>query len=251
MRCGSMSGGRKFQRARIWRGQSDRQGLSISGFANAIRTLPASNNTTIECNYLGLLADGSGTGNERGAIVEGASARIGGLDAGQGNVISANSIAGVVTITGSTDTSIQGNFIGTDPTGTSARANATGINSFFGAVTWRDVTRNLISGNLNAGIVLETDDQISPPTDLVRMQRNHIGFTRDLSALMYNGGDGIRFPSGSIANVLMGGLANTEGNSITGMQQGISLNNTLGIHQPCHWRQCDRWPRRCLDQVFG
>jgi hypothetical protein len=205
------------------------RGLSLTGFANAVRTLATSSNATITCNYLGLLANGTSSGNTRGVLVEGAGARIGGLDAGQGNMISANSIAGVVTTVGTTDTSIQGNFIGTDATGMSARANATGINHFFGSATWRDITRNLISGNTNAAIVLESDDQIGPSTDLVRIQRNRIGFTRDLSALMRNGGDGIRFPSGSIASVLIGGEAATQGNHITGTDQGISLNNTLSI----------------------
>ncbi len=205
------------------------RGLSLTNFDNAVITLAGSSNATIQCNYLGLLANGTSSGNTRGALVRGASVRIGGLNAGQGNVISANSIVGVVTEQGSTDTSIQGNFIGTDPTGMTSRANASGINNFFGTATWRDITRNLISGNANSALVLETDDQIGPSTDLVRIQRNVIGFTRDLSALMRNGGDGIRFPSGSIANVLIGGLASTEGNTITGTDQGISLNNTPNI----------------------
>lgn len=202
------------------------RGLSLTGFENAVRTLSASNTATIQCSYLGLLADGTSNGNARGALAEGASARIGGLDAGQGNVISANSIAGLVTTVGTTDTSIQGNFIGTDPTGMIARANATAINHFFGAATWRDITWNLISGNTNAAIALETDDSIGPSTDLVRIQRNIIGFTRTLSALMRNGGDGIRFPNGSISNVLIGGVAATQGNVITATDHGVSLNNT-------------------------
>jgi subtilisin-like proprotein convertase family protein len=205
------------------------RGLSITGFANAIVLLPGSNTATVQCNFLGLLADGVSNANERGALVNGANARIGGLDAGQGNVISANSVVGVVTLSGSIDTAIRGNFIGTDPSGMSARPNGGAINHFFGLGSWRDITRNLISGNTNAGIILETDDQISPSTDLVRVQRNVIGLTRDLSALMRNGGDGIRFPSGSISNVLIGGVADTQGNFIAGSDQGISLNNTPNI----------------------
>lgn len=205
------------------------RGLSLTNFDNAIITLAGSSNATIQCNYLGLLANGTSSGNTRGALVRGASVRIGGLNAGQGNVISANSIVGMVTEQGSTDTSIQGNFIGTDPTGMTSRANASGINNFFGTATWRDITRNLISGNANSALVLETDDQISPSTDTIRIQRNIIGFTRGLSALLRNGGDGIRFPSGSIANVLIGGDATSAGNTITGNDQGISLNNTPNI----------------------
>lgn len=198
-------------------------GLSLTGFENAIETLAGSSGATIQCNYLGLLTDGTSSGNSRGVEVAGASARIGGLAAGEGNVISGNLIAGIVSNAGSTDTSVQGNFIGTDPTGMSARANGTAVNHWFGAATWRDFTRNLISGNTSAGIVLETDDQIAPSTDLIRIQRNRIGFTRTLSARLANGGDGIRFPAGSATNVLIGGLSATEGNEITGTVRGIAL----------------------------
>lgn len=202
------------------------RGLSVTGFLNAIRLRLESSAATVQCNYLGLLADGSINGNTRGVWVRGTSGLIGGTDNGAGNVISANAIVGVLTANESADTSIQGNFIGTDATGMTTLGNGTAINNFFGAATWRDITRNLISGNTLAGIELETDDQIGPSTDLVRIQRNIIGFTRDLSALMRNGGDGIRFPSGSISNVLIGGDADTQGNHISGTGEGISLNNT-------------------------
>lgn len=160
------------------------KGLSISGFNNAIVPLGGSVSTIIHCNYLGLLANGTANANAgRGVEVYGAGARIGGLSAGQGNVISANNIAGIVTTAGSTDTSIQGNFIGTDPTGLSSRANGTGINHFFGAATWRDITRNLVSGNNGtAGIKLETDDQITPSNGQIRIQANIIGANRTLTA---------------------------------------------------------------------
>ncbi|WP_081590466.1 right-handed parallel beta-helix repeat-containing protein [Blastomonas sp. AAP53] len=206
------------------------KGLSLTGFQNAIRPLPGNSNATIQCNYLGLLANGTSSGNARGVRSLGGSPRIGGLDAGQGNVISANTIAGVVTEQGSTDTAIRGNFIGTDATGMTARPNGTGINNFFGTATWRDITRNLISGN-NAGIVLESDDAISASTDQIRIQRNRIGFNRDLSALLLNGTNtgGIWFAPGSITNVLIGGLASSEGNEIAGSRDGIVLQGVSNI----------------------
>ena len=214
------------------------RGLSITGFAQAIQLLAGSNSASVHCNYLGLLADGSSSGNTRGVWISGASARVGGLSAGQGNVISANSVVGVLTEQGSTDTAIRGNFIGTDPTGMSARANGTAINHWFGAGTWRDITYNLIAGNSSAAIVLETDDVITPATDLVRIQRNRIGVNRTLSALLRNGGDGILFPAGSISGVLIGGVASSDGNEITGNDDAIDLRgisnvtiqgNTIGV----------------------
>ena len=64
------------------------RGLSLSGFENAIAPLSGSSGATVQCSYLGLLADGTSNGNSRGVQADGASVRIGGLTAGQGNVIS-------------------------------------------------------------------------------------------------------------------------------------------------------------------
>ena len=206
-------------------------GLSISGFRNGVNLLSTSNTATVQCNYLGLLANGTSNGNiERGAYIFGASARLGGLTAGQGNVISANGIAGIVTTSGSTDTSIQNNFIGTDAAGTSARANGTGINNFTGSATWRDITRNLISGNGgSAGIALETDDRITPSNGQIRIQANIIGANRTLNALLRNGGDGILFDANSISGVLIGGTISTEGNIITGSNDGIDMRTAANV----------------------
>jgi parallel beta-helix repeat protein len=205
------------------------RGLAISRFTHGITSQASSSNAVIRCNFIGLRPDGTSDGNaQRGINVFGESVRIGGLNAGEGNVISSNTVA-VLTHNGSTDTSIQGNFIGTDPTGMIARPNSTAINNFNGSATWRDITRNLISGNTSGAILLETDDSISPSTDQVRIQRNIIGFNRTLSALMRNTADGIRFPNGSISNVLIGGLASTQGNVITATDHGISLNNATNV----------------------
>lgn len=206
------------------------RGLSISGFNNAIVPMGGSTNAVIQCNYLGLLANGTANANGgRGVEVYGAGARIGGLSAGQGNVISANNIAGIVTTAGSTDTSIQGNFIGTDPTGMSARSNGGGINHFNGTGTWRDITRNLIAAN-NSSIALETDDSISASTDQIRIQRNRFNFTRTMSAPLASGGlPAINFAAGSISNVLIGGNSASDGNEIGAALDGIVLRGVSNI----------------------
>lgn len=207
------------------------RGLSISGFTNAVNLLSTSNTATVQCNYLGLLANGTSNGNtERGAYIFGASARIGGLTAGQGNVISANGIAGLVTTSGSTDTSIQNNFIGTDTAGASARGNSMGINNFIGSATWRDITRNLISGNGgSAGIALESDDRITPSNGQIRIQSNIIGANRTQTALLRNGGDGMLFDASSISGVLIGGTISTEGNFIAANDDGIEVRTASNV----------------------
>ncbi len=110
-----------------------------------------------------------------------------------------------------------------------ARANTTAINHSNGTGTWRDITRNLISGNTTAAIRLDNDDVISPSTDQVRIQRNRIGFNRTLGALLLNAGDGIGFANGSISSVLIGGLAASQGNEISGTVHGISINNATNV----------------------
>lgn len=207
------------------------RGLSISGFSDGIELLAGSSNATIQCNYIGLLADGGSNGNAgMGVNILGAGARIGGLASGEGNVVSSASGTGVLTNAGSTDTAIRGNFIGTDAAGTSARANGTGINNWNGSATWRDITRNLIAGNNGlAGIALETDDRITPSDGQVRIQANYIGVNRTLTALLRNGADGIYFQAGSIANVLIGGTASTEGNIITANEDGIDLRSVSNV----------------------
>ena len=225
----NVRGNGAFQGFRLAGANQTVRGLSLSGFDSAVVFEPGGSGATLHCTYLGLLADGSTNANSwTGVNVFGAGGRIGGLGSGEGNVISASN-TGVRTNSGSTDTAIRGNFIGTDAAGMTTRPNSTAINHWNGVGTWGDITHNLIAGNTNAGIVLETDDLISPSTDFVRVQRNRIGFTRDLSALMRNGGDGIRFPAGSISNVLIGGEADTQGNVITGTVEGISLSNTPNI----------------------
>lgn len=207
------------------------RGLSITGFTNKVYIHPFASNVSIRCNYIGLLPDGTrGSGTSPGVLVEGPGTVIGGLGPGDGNVISGNSFA-VWTFNGSTNTAVRGNFIGTNPTGMNAIANGTAINNINGSASWRDITRNLISGNTNGGIALESDDVISPATDQIRIQRNRIGFNRTLGALLLNGTNNaaIQFAPGSITNVLIGGAASAEGNEIAGSREGILLQQVSNI----------------------
>lgn len=207
------------------------RGLAITEFSNGVTLGSASTLASVQCSYVGLRPDGSAPGvTDRAIRALGVSGRIGGLNPGEGNVISGVSI-GVITETGSTDTSIQGNFIGTDPTGMAARPNTfRGINSLAGAATWRDITGNLISGNAGpGGIALEGDDRVTASTDTIRIQRNRIGFNRTLSALLANNGDGINFGASSITNVLIGGTDTSDGNEISGSSDGIDLNTVSNI----------------------
>ena len=217
------------------------RGLSItgSGVGGGISVSSGASNTSIQCNYIGLAPDGSAAGNSRGVEVFGANAVIGGLSAGEGNVISSNSLA-IFTLNGSTATAIRGNFIGTDPAGMAARPNTNrAINNFNGTASWSDITRNLISGNTGATIVLESDDTITPSSGTLSIAGNYIGVNRTGTAALANIGHGIDFRAGAISNVVIGGInaadrniisGNTAAGIALGAQTGAAiLGNTIGL----------------------
>jgi hypothetical protein len=106
--------------------------------------------------------------------------------------------------------SLEGNFIGTDPTGTQDLGNGFagvyvdgGGFAFVGGSQLQD--RNLISGNGADGVLVEADNSV--------IQGNLIGLNKDGSALG-NSRDGVRIDSG-------------EGNCIS--KNAISSNGGLGI----------------------
>ena len=119
----------------------------------------------LQGNYIGTNAAGTAAlGNSNGIVVSGTNT-IGGAAPGMGNVISGNVGLGIE-ILGSTGTKVQGNLIGTDPTGNLPIANGTGISihSANGTIVGGNTTavRNIISGNNSAGVfvIFATNTQI-------------------------------------------------------------------------------------------
>ncbi len=119
-----------------------------------------------ESNYIGLDVDGSivarGFRTQRGIAVHSNGNRIGGPAASQRNVIggrgrlplieSGGNAAGVY-VTGSGNT-VQGNYIGLDPTGTAARPNdGSGVWINYGGST-NTITGNVIAGNRDCGVMV-------------------------------------------------------------------------------------------------
>ena len=98
----------------------------ISGnTGTAIMVGNAAGNNTIEGNYLGLQADGTTPLHNANGIqvFGGAGNQIGGTAAGAGNVISSNTNLGILLNQSASATTVQGNLIGTDKTGTLDRGN--------------------------------------------------------------------------------------------------------------------------------
>ena len=121
----------------------------ISGNAkDGIVVNSGANNNVIRANYIGVNAAGNAVlvNGEEGIQVNAANGTtIGGSVAGQGNVISGNSWGGIRVIGGSNGI-IQGNSIGTDPTGTLNFGGA-----FFGGIELQGSASGWRIGGVNAG----------------------------------------------------------------------------------------------------
>ena len=214
-------------------------GNLISGNAVGIRldsfATFANRNVQILGNHIGTDVNGSSIlGNSIGIDVTTVAeapiqdVTIGGVETGAGNVISANSVAGIRVISEQVrDLQIQGNKIGTDIDGVDALPNGTGvlIKNASGVLVGGTTTeaRNVISGNTESGVytIGGSDHTI---------QGNYIGTTADGSQALGNR-TGIQLldshhnliggPSPEARNVV-------SGNAVAGIQlRGASSDNTI------------------------
>ena len=212
------------------------QGNVISGNGTEgiqLYTYTAANNT-LQGNKIGTSQDGTfaiGNGHSGIAIFGAPNNQIGGLTASARNIISGNGTDGVViNVKGGGGNFIQGNYIGTDVTGTKRVANINyGVetsdpNTTIGGATTS--ARNIISGNGYTGVVLWTAASYN---NLV--QNNYIGTdvtgTKDLG----NYWRGVDISNGSYGNLVKDNLI--SGNDIDGvlLYQGSAntiQNNTIG-----------------------
>jgi hypothetical protein len=180
------------------------QGVLVTGSAA---------NIVVEGNYIGTnvsgtQALGNGTGITIGiALSDSVSCLVGGTDAGAGNLISGNLGDGLDTF-GFCSVTVQGNYIGTDVTGTQALGNQAGISVTLSIATIGGTAagaRNLISGNRGDGIHFESAEGT--------VQGNYIG--TDVTGTHALGNQ-----AGFSANVAdattIGGAAAGAGNLISG-----------------------------------
>ncbi len=196
----------------------------------------------IQGNFIG--TDISGTavlGNlQDGVSILGASDNLvggnrfaGGGSLGHGNLISGNQYQGIrLQDPGATRNQVQGNFIGTDVSGTAALGNLeTGILVTYGAsdnviggnrLIGDDPLGqgNLISGNGKMGIQIQNED-----TDDNQVQGNFIGTDVSGTAALGNYYAGIVILEGG-SNNLIGGQSLSDGNLISGNGTGIVFVNT-------------------------
>jgi titin len=178
----------------------------------------------VEGNYIGTTLSGAASlANRIGVdLLTTGSNFIGGTASGSGNVISGNADYGVAILI-SSNVSVQGNRIGTDPGGTVAVSNGTGIgvsqgstNVVIGGTT--DVARNVISGNRSEGIELSNSNN-------VQVKGNYIGTTADGTATLGNVGEGVYVSGSNATNNTIGGYDAGAANVISGDGNGVTLAN--------------------------
>ncbi len=189
-------------------------------------TATAGNNTLIEGNLIGLAADGTTRrGNSAGVFINwGFNTQIGGTDVRARNVISANANGILLSTSGSDmSTLIEGNYIGTDVTGTLAKGNSTGIDvgSSPGTVIGGTVAGagNVISGNSTGVFISGTSHPVIGGTYNSIVQGNLIGLNAAGTSAL-----------GNATGVGVGNASNAIGGSSPGAGNVISGNTGDGVY---------------------
>ncbi len=198
-------------------GGNGRDGISIDNGSDAV---------VVRGNYIGTNAAGTAAvGNRAGIDVRGgANTAIGGTAAGEANVISGNNQSGIFVYGSSSNTTILGNFIGTNAAGTGALANTLdGLDLRSSDINVGDGTaggRNVIAGNLRNGISIEDS-----ATD-VMVRGNYIGTDFTGNVALHNQVYGFDSKGD---NVTIGGATAGDRNVITSNDSmgGFSEGNTL------------------------
>ncbi len=198
------------------------QNWEASGFSSqtAFSTL------TIEGNYIGTNAAGTAAAPNGGHGVDASgSVFVGGTTAAARNVISGNGGQGVLMTSGASDSSVVGNYIGTDATGTTALGNTfNGIETadlIGGTIGSGTGGGNVISGNTASGSASNGIYIHGSESDSIQVQNNYIGLNAAGTAALGNSAYGVL-------------LEDTNFHTIGGGQPGlgnvISGNGSDGIH---------------------
>jgi CSLREA domain-containing protein len=190
----------------------------------------------VEGNFIG--TDVTGTldlGNRNSGVALSAASNnvIGGKVVEARNLISGNDGSGI-SFGNARDNRVEGNFIGTDVTGTADLGNSYGgidmyesSNNVIGGTVVG--ARNLISGNNGSGIFIGSEFSLTASN---RVLGNYIGTDVNGTADLGNGGCGV-YISGTLNNVI--------GGTTTGAGNLIAFNDACGIGVT-HWGFFDIYP---------
>ena len=189
----------------------------ISGNASTGVGIGDSDSVIVQGNTIGLAADGTALGNGEAGVglSRSSNTQIGGAVAGARNIISGNTTFGVsISGVGGNDNVVEGNRIGTDPTGLVARPNGADgvrITDVTGAVDGNTIgggpdAGNLISGNSASGVLLQ-----GAAVTGTRILGNALGLDPGGGPLG-NAGEGVRIEDAVGTEV--GGTVGGDGNEI-------------------------------------
>ncbi|HEY5640818.1 MAG TPA: hypothetical protein VIW01_12305 [Dehalococcoidia bacterium] len=237
---------------RIAAGSSTVKGLVINRFGGDGIELNTVGGNTIVGNYIGTDVSGSadlGNGGSGLYVLGVQTSTVGGTAAGAGNVISGNGAAGVFLAgSGASGSTIRGNYIGTDASGTASLGN-TGVGVYLGGApnntiggtaagarnvisanaTGVSIASNTATGNTLLGNYIGTD--VSGAVDLGNVAEgvaisgapdNTVGGTSAAARniISGNGGNGVSIAGAASGNKIRG---NNIGTDLTGT---LSLGNT-------------------------
>ncbi|MCX6896588.1 MAG: M64 family metallo-endopeptidase [Verrucomicrobia bacterium] len=213
------------------------RGLAINRFSGDAIRIEGTGGNIIQANFIGTgisgtnaAGNGSGTTGQGGITILSPNNLIGGPDATNRNLISGNNVNGIYLIgNAATANTIQGNYIGTDLSGTNRLSNLTnGIalvnassNLIGGTVAG---ARNLISGNGQSGIYFLDNCNGN------LIQGNFIGVNLAGTGALSNAADGITFTTVAVGskNNLIGGTNPAARNIISG-NGAVTVNIGRGV----------------------
>jgi CSLREA domain-containing protein len=208
-------------------GRSTVRGLVINRFRGDGIEIAAAGGNVLQGNYIGTDPSGTvdlGNGGD-GVRMYTPSNIVGGTDIRARNVISGNGLVGVDV--GNTGNRIEGNYIGTDASGTVDLGNSdSGVAIGGNGPPWSIVggtapgAGNVISGNDNSGVDLFSDG--SATDGGIRIEGNYIGTDASGTVDIGNSGAGVYVIAASFHTV--GGTAAGAGNIISGNGRGIYVS---------------------------
>lgn len=210
------------------------QSVHISGNGQSgIRITGSATGTDLVGNFIGTSFSGTQAvpNNGDGILIESSGNKIGGPGIGEPNTISGNRLNGIrFTGAAASNNTVEGNLIGTNPTGTAAIPNqGNGVlvsgapNNRIGSAT-DAAGGNVISGNRSAGIAYS----LAGVTGNVAYG-NKIGTSKAGTVAIRNGGSGVLI-SGGASGVRVGGETPIKrnlisGNTGAGVTIGLNSNN--------------------------
>jgi parallel beta-helix repeat protein len=222
-------------------GNSTIKGLAIDKFASGAGIDLASSHNTVQGNFIGVDATGtSAAANLYGVYLPAGATNntIGGTTAAARNVISGNTVFGILLEgTGTSNNLIEGNRIGTDASGNTGVPNLADGVAFTGASnnTLGGSTSgagNQISDNAVIGVLLSGNGTTGNV-----LEGNNIGLNAAQNAKEGNAFDGVAVLSGATGNTIGSAVSALAGNVISGngrfgvllaAANNVLLNNLIG-----------------------